>query len=265
MSILSWVTKHAPTILTWCGAAGVVGTSVLSAKATPEAMKRREAAQKTKDEGEKLTTLELVKAMGPCYIPTGIVGAMTLACIFGSNGLNKRRQAALAAAIVAIQQGAAKYSEAARQIFGEKGEEMVRKAVAQEDENLEKGRPGLTEKVHFVLTIGTHEIWFDSTLYSVMEAEYLANRILTLRGDVHVNEFLKLLGQDAIDDGDENGWNLYIGETTMGYQWIDFYHNWDETESGEPMCWIECPFDAHPLDEKKLNEWLDSRIGGPKE
>lgn len=56
----AYLKRHSPTILTFVGAAGVVVTVVMSAKATPKAMKLLEEAEKKK--GEELDKLETIRA-----------------------------------------------------------------------------------------------------------------------------------------------------------------------------------------------------------
>ena len=48
--------------------------------------------------GEKLTKWEKVKIAGLTYIPAIATGAATVACIFGSNVISKRKQTTLKSA-----------------------------------------------------------------------------------------------------------------------------------------------------------------------
>ena len=112
--IIEWSKEHAATILTWIGATGVVATSVLAVKATPEAMriieeeriKRAESTTTTvfadneKHEIEEvnckdLTPYDKFKVAWKCYIPSFLTGVGTISCIFGANIVNKRTQASL--------------------------------------------------------------------------------------------------------------------------------------------------------------------------
>ena len=90
MNLLSssklFLKRNSSTILTCIGAAGVIATSVLAVKATPKAMALLEQSEEEK--GEKLTNMEKVQVAGPAYIPAAIVGASTIACIFGANVLS---------------------------------------------------------------------------------------------------------------------------------------------------------------------------------
>ena len=92
----AYLKRHSPTILTFVGAAGVVVTVVMSAKATPKAMKLLEEAEKKK--GEELDKLETIRAAAPAYIPVAAIGISSLICLFGANVLNQRNQASLTAA-----------------------------------------------------------------------------------------------------------------------------------------------------------------------
>ena len=62
--------KAAPTILTCVSAAGVVMTAVLTAKATPKALRCLEEAKTAKnaENGEKLTRMETI---GACWMTYG--------------------------------------------------------------------------------------------------------------------------------------------------------------------------------------------------
>lgn len=88
--------NNSATILTTVGAIGVVGTAVLTAKATTKANDILEEA--TIEKGEKLTVKEKIVVAGPSYIPAILMGTVTVSCIFAANVLNKRHQAALVSA-----------------------------------------------------------------------------------------------------------------------------------------------------------------------
>lgn len=106
--------EHASTILTCIGATGVITTTILAVKATPEAMKIIEAEKAKKSKIvketfyadnkkiqhdkvviEDLTPYEKFKIAWKPYIPAFLTGLGTISCIFGANILNKRTQASL--------------------------------------------------------------------------------------------------------------------------------------------------------------------------
>ena len=120
--------SHVSTLLTCIGAVGVIATSVMAVKATPKAAKLLEASEKEK--GEKLTRLEVVKIAAPAYIPAAVVGASTIACIFGANILSKRSQASLASAYALFDRSYKEYRDKVNSLYGEEADDKVRTEVA---------------------------------------------------------------------------------------------------------------------------------------
>lgn len=108
------------TVLTIVSAIGVVGTSILVAKETPKAIQLLKKEEEEK--GEKLTTLEVVKIAGPAYVPAIIVGASTIACIFGANILNKQHQASLMSAYALLDRSYKDYRDKSNDICDEESE-----------------------------------------------------------------------------------------------------------------------------------------------
>ena len=100
--------KHnSSTILTCIGAVGVIVTAVSAVRATPKALKLLEDA--TDEKGEELTKMEVVIVAGPSYIPSVVIGASTIMCIFGANVLNRRHQASLVSAYALADNSYKKY------------------------------------------------------------------------------------------------------------------------------------------------------------
>ncbi|HSQ90454.1 DUF6353 family protein, partial [Romboutsia sp.] len=95
--IESYVRKNAPTILTTLGMVGVVTTAMNAVKDSKKAdsLIRKRNEYKLDKYGENLTKTEKVIAAVPAYLPTMISGITTISCIYGSNHINKNRQAML--------------------------------------------------------------------------------------------------------------------------------------------------------------------------
>lgn len=246
MTVSNWVKKNASTILTCIGAGGMIGTVVLAVKATPKAMRLCTDA-KVEQRRTQLTRMEIVKAAAPAYIPTAIVGVSTLACFFGANALNYRQQAALMSAYAALDSTFQSYRGKVRDIFGEGADDMVMDAVRKEQEADEDDTPPWDEVQTFY--IEGYGKFFERTMQEVMEAEYKINRNFILRGYAPFNEFLLLLGLEGVPNGDDIGWDQYIGEVDYGYRWIDFSHRHYISDEGLLVCSIDMPFEPHRLDE----------------
>lgn len=122
--------KHnAPTVLTWLGAIGVVTTAVLSATATSKVLRDLEAAKDEK--GDDLTTSEVVRVAAPSYIPTTLSGLTTLACIFGADVLNRRRQAALMSAYLMLDNAYTEYKNRVKEKLGEDVDAQIQEEMSQ--------------------------------------------------------------------------------------------------------------------------------------
>lgn len=118
------------TILTCIGAIGVVATSILVAKAAPKAVRIVEEAEN--DKGEELTNLESIKATLPVYIPAIIVGASTIACIFGANILNKRDQAALVSAYALADNAYKEYKDRIDKLISDDAKTQIKEVIAKD-------------------------------------------------------------------------------------------------------------------------------------
>lgn len=122
--------RNGSTILTCIGAVGVVATAVLTAKATPKAMRILEEAKEEK--GEELTKLEVVKAVVPTYIPAVVTGAATISCIFGIGALSKHQQASIASAYALLDSSYKEYRKKVSDIYGDDADNRVKDEIARD-------------------------------------------------------------------------------------------------------------------------------------
>lgn len=222
--------RNASTILTCLGGAGVVVTTVLAVKATPTAIKAVERAEEIK--GDKLTKLETVRIAGPAYIPTIMTGVTTLACIFGSNVLNKRQQASLISAYALLDNSYKEYKNKVKEMFGEEGHEQVRDAIAKDhydetDIHLEDNKELFYDEFSGQ--------YFQSTLESVLNAEYNINREIQMGGCAALCDFYADLGVEDYDDGGVLGWSEGGNFARYWQSWIDFSHTKTVLDDG-----LEC-------------------------
>lgn len=119
------------TLLTVIGAIGVVATAITAVKNTPKAQYLIQKAEYEKD--EELTTFEKVKVAAPAYIPTAIVAGSTIACILGSNVLNKQTQAAMASAYALLDASYKEYRRKVNDIYGENADSDILEQMAKDD------------------------------------------------------------------------------------------------------------------------------------
>lgn len=223
--------KHSSTILTVMGAAGVVGTAVLSVKATPKALVLLEEAKREK--GEKLTVVETVKVAWKPYVPAAITGFSTIACIFGANYLSMKNQASLMSAYALLDNAYKEYRNKVVDIYGDEADINVRqeivKAKINDDIEVENGK---------LLFFDHHSMQsFESTMEHVLEAENAFLEILNHRGYACLNEYYDLLGIDYTDDGFQLGW--FAIENNDPYNCRELEFKYEEITIKNGMnCWI---------------------------
>lgn len=217
MNYQLFLRRNSSTILTCAGGVGVVATAVLTAKATPKAMRLLEEARKEK--GDDLTNLEKIQAAGVAYIPPLLVGAGTIACIFGANTLNKRQQASLMSAYALLDSSYKEYRKKVEELYGEGSDENVKNEIAKDkykNDDIPKEN-GL--ELFFDEFSGR---FFRSTLEKVQQAQYEINRDLTMREWATINDFYDYLDIPYVDYGDEIGWSTVMNEQMYWQTWVDF-------------------------------------------
>jgi hypothetical protein len=245
-----FVKRNASTILTTIGGAGVIATSVMAVKATPKAIRLLDEAKQEK--GEELTTFEKVRVAGKTYIPTIITGTATIACIFGANVLNQRKQAALMSAYALLDNSYKEYKKKLIELHGEETHQEIVNAIA-----IEKAKEvGITAESMCANTCLTddescgdpvlfYEEWsgryFESTIEQVIVAQYHANRNFVLRGYLPLNELYDFLGLEPTDYGNTVGWTV---EDEL--YWVDFHHHKMVMDDGLECYIIETPWGPSP-------------------
>lgn len=211
--------RNASTILTCVGGVGVVATSIMAVKATPRALQLIEEAKAQK--GEKLTKLETVQVAGPVYIPSVLIGASTIACIFGANALNRKQQAAIMSAYALLDNSYKEYQTKVNELYGEDADEQVTAELAKDkyentDISVNDGKQLFYDEFS--------ERYFEATMEHVLAAEYELNHFLARDCGVYLNEFYDMLGIELVDYGDYLGWSSFEIVETQWYCWVDFFH-----------------------------------------
>lgn len=211
--------RNAPTILTCIGAAGVVATSVMAVKATPKALALIDHAKEEK--GEDLTKLEAVQVAGPVYIPAVLVGASTIACIFGANTLNKRQQASLMSAYAMLDNAYKEYKKKVVELYGEDADAEIKQALANDKY---AGDAKLRENSKQLFYDEFSGRYFESTMEDVLRAEYNVNKYLCNHAGLYLNEYYDLLKIPRVDYGDYLGWSAAEVYDMSWESWVNFEH-----------------------------------------
>lgn len=225
--------RNNATILTFVGAAGVVATGVMAAKATPRALQLLEEAEKEK--GEELTKFEKVTVAAPKYIPAVLVGTSTIACIIGANILNKRQQAAMASAYALVSRSYKDYKNKVKEMLGEDGEKEIQAEIVKD--NYEKAEIEHDEDGKKLFYESYSERYFRATDEQVLAAMYDLNKLIQEEGGLSLNVYFRMLGLEETDYGEYIGWSPGQLLDTYWTSWVDFNRTKVEMDDGLE-CWI---------------------------
>lgn len=233
--------KSSPLILTILGVTGVIGTAVTAVRATPKALEHIDEKKKELEKSE-LTPGEIVQATWKCYVPSALVGAGTVACIVGISALDKRNQAALTSAYALLNESYKNYRQAARKIYGEDADDKIQAEVAKDaqvssyDWGYQVYNMNMDPNSERMLFYDmASKKYFTTTMAAVLNAQYHANRNLSIEGICPLNEYLSFLGVEGVEKGNDIGWDIeyLVGNSDMC--WLDFDNKKTIMEDG-----LEC-------------------------
>lgn len=245
--------KHGGTILAVAASVGVVATAIETGRATTKAkhLLAVDEALRTYNEDEQgiveepPTKKEIVQTCWKAYVPAVILGGGTIACILGSNALNKKQIASLTAGYMALGKAYQEYRQKVIENFGIEKEAEIHKATIEESRN-PVSKDGDAIRLFY-------EPWtkryFHATMADVIQASYYFNRRLATDGYISVNEWCDYICSDELPrraDGDLWGW--CIDQLTENYDayWMDFEYDVQTTDDG-----LECYYLAPYFDPVK--------------
>lgn len=244
MGIQQFVKRNASMILTCIGVAGVIVTAVMAAKETPKALALLEDA--VNEKGEDLTKLEKIKIVGPVYIPSVITGAATIACIFGSNIISKRQQAALMSAYALLDNSYKEYKKKTEEIYGTNAGKYIRSEIANDKYKCDNNLLDDNKELFFDFYSGRY---FESTKETVILAQYKTNRAMYVNGAVCINDYYELLGLKKEQEYELLGWSCDQIKKIYQHPWIEFEYEKiiidEESEHSEGM---ECTIIHLPME-----------------
>lgn len=217
---LKFLQKNAPTILTVTAVGGVIATSVLAVKATPEAYKKLEKAKEVSKDG-CISSKEIVKICWKDYIPATTMGIATVSCIVAASTVNSKRQAALSAAYILTSSTFDEYKNKVVETIGEKKHKRIEKEMV-EEKAIDKTDLKPTQLI--VSEPETHvcfDCWsgryFTSSMEQLRRIENEANRDLLDRLWLSLNDIYYRLGMEPVKMGDNLGWDVERGKIEFRY------------------------------------------------
>lgn len=208
--------RNSATILTVMGGAGVIATAIMAAKATPKALTMVEKVKEEKN-GE-VTVFETIRVTAPVYIPTVVTGVATVACIFGANVLNKRKQASLVSAYALLDNAFKEYKKKVDELYGEGANYRINEEMAKD--KYEEMKIEVEKELFYDSFSGQY---FESTSDAILNAAYKANKQLAVESYLCLNELYDMMGVPEVEGGDEIGWSIFAMVETTWYSWLDFH------------------------------------------
>ena len=246
-SIKTKINKNSSEILIGIGIAGMITTTIMAVKATPKALilieeeiNRQNSKlsdnnkdtdnDKTHDPITKLKPIDVIKTTWNCYIPSVIVGSISVFCLIGASSVNTRRNAALATAYTLSESALKEYQEKAKEIIGEKKEQTIKDAVAKEKINknpVTAQNVVITKRGDTLCFDAISGRYFKSDIEKIKKSLNELNRQMLDVDYVSLNDFYYEIGLDNISIGDGIGWNIQNG-------FIDFNFSSQLTNDGTP-------------------------------
>lgn len=232
--------KHSPAILFGAGVIGVIGTTVLAARATlkleevlEETQENLALAKRTVDsknpkysEEDHKRDVVIIYTQGVLkvarlYWPTIALGAASIAMLAGSHNILNRRNAALTAAYASIKRGFDDYRKRVEAEIGPDAERRLRHGI-DEREIIEETETGPQPKT--IQTASKHgrspyarfysketapnsfQPRSDYNLTFLQAQQNMANHRLESRGYVLLNDIFDGLGMERTPEGCVVGW-----------------------------------------------------------
>lgn len=216
--VLNTLGKHSPTILTALAVGGLVSTTIYAVKVTPKACQLLDDAEAKK--GDELTLQEEFLTVWKLYVPCAVMGILTVVCIVGANGINLKRNAAIAGAYSLAEASLKEYQAKVIDTIGEKKAHGIVEAIRQD--HINANPPDATNVIY---TGAGKTLCYDniSGRYFESDMETIRKKLndlnVDLRNDnyVSLNDMYDELGLPHIKLGDNMGWCIDQGNIAFDF------------------------------------------------
>lgn len=207
-----FVSDNSPGILTALGVTGAITAAYLTGKASFKAAEIINDAQEKydfDDKGRPLEAQEKVELVWKEFIPAAGTLVMSVACIVGANHIGTRRAAALASAYTLSEKAFAEYKDKVVEKVGEKKEQSIKDAIAQDRVTNNPPTPGNVVFVNGdVLCCDMRsKRYFRSDVQSIRKAVNDTNYQINNNYYASLSDFYDRIGLESTDESDEVGWN----------------------------------------------------------
>ena len=217
------LTKNSPNILTGVGVVGLLTTVFTAIKDTPKALLLiKEEQDRREDEcmisqgvdPDFLTKKDTFLLTWKCYVPTVIMGGITIACIISANSINLKRNAALAGLYSLSEIALKEYKEKVVETIGERGHRKIKDDLAKEritKNPVNDNDVVMTGKGETLCFETTSSRYFKSDIEQIRSVFNNTNRDLMNETFISLNQFYSDLGLEGTTMGEEVGWHMDDG------------------------------------------------------
>lgn len=253
-----WCGEHSAALYTSIGVSSGVGAVIYGIAITPENTRIVDNEQEERERMgyEPMTWWEIIKLVGPSYIPVGLLTGVSVACFILNTLKEERKIATLAGLYSMSEKSFEEYRGKVEEMFGKKKEQRVRDEVAADHAREAIQRPQtiiLTGNGNYPVLIDQANIVMRSSQVSIERAK---NEILNDLRSWRYISFEEVLGiLDAprrtyetgkyIIDYSEIGWNVDDD--------FDFIYSYAGMEDGEPM--LVVGFSVPPHEDFRVRAW----------
>ena len=222
--------KNAPLLLTIAGIAGLAATVVSAIKATPLAIDKMDeeicdryhrgeveyedlpmSTNKSDMQFrfEELGAKQIVKSCWKCYVPTVILGALSISSFIGSYKVNTARLTAMTAMYELTANAYERYRQNVIKTAGEKADRKAIKASRDEQvkEIPESKLDGLPEGKEVCIDTFTGNVFYSTREDILVAINKIQYRFLSGEMFVSLNEFYDEVDATHVGVGDEVGWS----------------------------------------------------------
>lgn len=209
LKIIKSVKDNRGPIAIAVGTAGLITTTIWAVKDTPKAMKLIEEAEEEKK--APLTRKEAMEAAWKCYIPSAVLGTLSVSCIVFGCKANSDKQAMMATACSLSETALKEYRDSVKEVLDEKQQEEVEHKVAEKELKRNPDHSYIRPKENLQLCYESLSgRYFESTIDKLQAIEAQLNYILVTQDYVSLNTYYDHLGLDTVDGGDDKGWETHL-------------------------------------------------------
>lgn len=203
---------HSPTIFAGFAIAGVIGTGLMTARATLKAAEIiNEATTPDPDTGEEIrpSAKDTFLMTWKFYIPPVMMAGLTIAAIITSNRILNKRNVALAGLYTVSQEALKNYENKVEETFGRSKAEKIKDDLAGDalaKHPVDRSNifvTGYGDTLCYDMLSGRY---FKSDINMVRKAINDFNFALNVEYNKSLNELYELMNLDTIGLGDEIGW-----------------------------------------------------------